>query len=111
MGKLIKFRQGILASGGDYGRQLELLAGSVSTIMVIFRALLRLLGQKPPTDNIATSEAVAKAAGFDPAPFAAAIRHVRGERKIATGEVPTILPGYLRGMEQLVRYLDRYEHP
>jgi hypothetical protein len=111
MGKLIKFRQGILASGGDYGRQLELIAGSVSTIMVIFRALLRLLGQVPPTDNIATSEAVARAAGFDPAPFATAIRHVRGERKIATGDVPTILPAYLRGMEQLVKYLDRYEKP
>ena len=109
MGKLLKFRQGVLASGGDYGRQLELIASSVSTIMVIFRALLRLMKQVPPTDNIATSEAVARAAGFDATPFAAAIRHVRGERKIANGEVPAILPGYLRGMEQLVRYLDRYE--
>src|SRR5437016_1566238 len=36
MGKLLRLRQGVLASGGDAGRQLELLAASASTIMVIF---------------------------------------------------------------------------
>jgi len=107
MGKLLKLRQGVLASGGDAGRQLELIAASLSTIMVIFRAALRLVGEVPSTDNIATSEAVARVAEFDPAPFVTAVRHVRGEQKLAHADVPTVLAGYLRGMEQLVAYLDK----
>src|SRR5574338_1620220 len=35
MGKLLKLRQGVLAAGGDERQQIELLAASLSTIMVI----------------------------------------------------------------------------
>jgi hypothetical protein len=44
MGKLLKLRQGVLAAGGDTKAQTELLAASLSTIMVIFRAIQRLNG-------------------------------------------------------------------
>src|ERR1044071_7000818 len=37
MGKLLKLRQGVLAAGGESKAQLELLAASLSTIMVIMR--------------------------------------------------------------------------
>src|SRR5436190_103656 len=74
MGKLIKLRQGVLASGNDGQRQLELLAASVSSVMVVFRAFLRLRGAAPPTDNVALAEGVAREAKFDPAPFARVVR-------------------------------------
>jgi hypothetical protein len=109
MGKLIKLRQGVLAAGNDGQRQVELLAASVSTIMIIFRAFLRLHGEKPSTDNVAVAEAVAKRASFDAAPFTRAVRHVRGESPISSSEASTVLAGYLRGMEQLVSYIDRYQ--
>jgi hypothetical protein len=109
MGKLIKLRQGLLAAGNDSDRQLELLAASRSTIMVIFRAFLRLHGEKPSTDNLAVTDAVARRAGFDATPFARVVRHVRGEGKLPASEAGTVLAGYLRGMEQLVAYLDRYQ--
>jgi hypothetical protein len=109
MGKLLKLRQGVLASGNEGAKQVELLASSMSTIMVIFRAFLRLHGEKPPTDNLALATNVARRAGFDAEPFAQVVRHVRGEQKIAASDVAPILSGYLRGMEQLVAYLDRYQ--
>jgi len=109
MGKLIKLRQGVLASGNEGQRQLELLAASASTIMIIFRAFLRMHGEKPPTDNVLLSESVAKRAGFDPAPFARVVRHVRGESPISSDDASGVLAGYLRGMEQLVGYLDKYQ--
>jgi predicted nucleotidyltransferase len=108
MGKLLKLRQGVLASGGDTRRQLELLAASLSTIMVIFRAVGRLEGAVPPKDNTALSQAVAGYAGFDATPFARVVRHVRGEQPIARGEVGNVVAGYLAGMEQLVEHLDRF---
>ena len=109
MGKLLKLRQGVLASGGDEKAQLELLAASLSTIMVIFRAVERLHGSTPPTDYDRLSRDVATRVGFDVAPFARVVRHVRGETKISSSEVAPVLAGYVDGMNQLVRYLDRYE--
>ena len=108
MGKLLRLRQGVLASGGDHARQIELLGASLTAIMIIFRALVRLHGTEPPTDNTALSEAAARLAGFDAAPFVRVVRHVRGEAKIGTQEAEAILAGYLRGVEQLVSHLDRY---
>jgi hypothetical protein len=107
MGKLLRLRQGVLASGGDSRRQLELLAASLSTIMVIFRAVVRLQGEVPPKDNLALSQAVAGYARFDAAPFGRVVRHVRGEQAIASGEVQSVIAGYLAGMEKLVAHLDR----
>jgi predicted nucleotidyltransferase len=108
MGKLLKLRQGVLASGGDAGRQTELLADSLSTIMVIFRAVLRLEGGVPAKDNLTVSQTVAKNARFDATPFERVVRHVRGEQAMAPAEVGNVIAGYLDGMEKLVDHLDRF---
>ncbi|HEX3865322.1 MAG TPA: nucleotidyltransferase domain-containing protein [Gemmatimonadaceae bacterium] len=108
MGKLIKLRQGVLAAGNDDQRLLELMAASVSAVMIVFRAFLRMHHAAPPKDNVALSEAVAKLASFDSAPFARVVRHVRGE-SMKSAEASAMLGGYLRGMEQLVSYVDRYQ--
>jgi hypothetical protein len=108
MGKVIKLRQGVLSAGNDNDRLLKLLAASASAIMVVFRAVVRLHGDAPPKDNIALANAVGKQAGFDGEPFARVVRHVRGEVTLKASDVAATLPGYMRGMEQLVRYLDGY---
>jgi hypothetical protein len=109
MGKLLKLRQGVLAAGGDAKAQIELLAASLSTIMVIFRAVERLHGAVPPTDYERLSRDVATRAGFDAQPFVRVVRHVRGMEKIGSADVLAVLTGYLDGVLRLVSYLDRYE--
>lgn len=109
MGKVIKLRQGVLASGNEPKRQVELLAASLSAIMVIFRAFLRLHHEVPSKDNTAVADAVAAKAGFDATPFKSVVRHVRGEAKLDDASVAPVLDGYLRAMERLVRYLDQYQ--
>jgi hypothetical protein len=109
MGKLIKLRQGVLASGNDAERQLELLGASASAIMIILRALLRLNSQKPPADNVALVDAAAGLVGFDAAPFTRVVRHVRNDSKLSQSEAGAVLAGYLSGMEQLVAYFDGYQ--
>lgn len=108
MGKLLRLRQGVLAAGGDGRRQLELLVASLSTIMVIFRAVVRLHGATAPADNVALGKSVSEYAGFDAAPFERVVRHVRAEQQIVPDEAGTVLGGYLRGMEKLVEHLDRF---
>jgi hypothetical protein len=107
MGKLIKLRQGVLASGNQSDKQIELLAASLSAIMIIFRAFLRLHGEAPSKDNIALSETVGRKVSFDAAPFVRVVRHVRGESSIKANDVGPILSGYLAGIEQLAGYIDR----
>jgi len=109
LGKLLKLRQGVLASGNDPKRQLELLAASVSAIMIIFRALLRLHGEKPPADNGALCAAAARLAGFDATPFQRVVKHVRSDGELKTADAASVLPGYLTGMEKLVAHLDSYQ--
>lgn len=109
MGKLLKLRQGVLASGGDEKAQVELLSASLSTIMVIFRAVERLHGGVPSTDYDRLSHDVGRRVGFDIEPFARVVRHVRGGEKIRPADAAAVLTGYLEGMRRLVAYLDRLE--
>src|SRR5260221_6124455 len=51
MGKLLQLRPGPLVAGTDTKPQIELIEPSFSTVMVLFRALLRLDRVKPPVDN------------------------------------------------------------
>src|SRR5437763_901920 len=107
MGKLLQLRQGALLAGTDGKRQAELVAASLSTMMVLFRAVLRLHGERPTGDNAATATQVGTLAGFDPAPFLRAVRHVRGE-KLSSDQAAQVLSGYLGAIERLSRYLDQF---
>src|SRR6478672_11031650 len=86
LGKLLHLRQGALLAGTDGKRQLELIAASLGTIMVLFRAVLRLHREQPAPNNVALSERVSALAGFDAAPFVRAARHVRREEKLSTND-------------------------
>ncbi len=109
MGKLLRLRQGLLGAGNDQERELELLSESLSSILVVFRAFLRLHSTHPPKDNVQLVEAVAQRAGFDAVPFVRVVRHIRADPTLKPGEAGEVLAGYLRGMERLVSYLDHFQ--
>jgi hypothetical protein len=108
MGKLLQLRQAVLLAGTDGKRQTELVSASLSTMMVLFRAVLRLHGERPSADNVAVAERVGALAGFDAGPFVRAVHHVRGEQKLVDGAAGDTLAGYLAGVERLVAHLDQY---
>jgi predicted nucleotidyltransferase len=107
MGKLIQFRQGILRTGGDHRRIMELLAESISTFMVIFRSVVRLHGETPPKDQETLCALVGQLARFDASPFARVVRHVRGSDTLTKDDTSAVLSGYLEGLHQLVEHIDR----
>ena len=108
MGKLLQLRQGALLAGADGKRQSELVAASLSTMMVLFRAVLRLHGEPPTGDNTRTATRVGELAGFDAAPFLRAVRHVHGQEKLPAEQAGQVLSGYLAAIERLNRYLDQF---
>jgi len=107
MGSLLRFRQGVLAAGGDKAKLLDLLSASVSTIMVLFRAVIRLDGGTPAAENPALAEQAGTLVGFEAQPFVRVLRHVRGEEKLSAGDAEELLGGYAAGLEQLVHHLDQ----
>jgi hypothetical protein len=108
MGKLLQLRQAIMGAGGDSASQLEILEKSLSTLMVIFRGIIRLHGQVPSQDYEALATVVAQRAGFSPDPFIKVILHARGTEKLSRDGASGILEEYLAAMERLVAYLDEF---
>jgi hypothetical protein len=72
------------------------------------RFAARLHGDAPDVDYEKLARAVARRAGFDAEPFVRAVHHARGSAKLAGDAIETVLAGYLRGMEQLVAYLNGF---
>jgi predicted nucleotidyltransferase len=108
MGKLLQLRQATMGAGGDSKLQLEVLEKSLSTLMVIFRGISRLLAKAPSQDYEELTRSLAQRAGFSPEPFVKVIRHSRGTEKIPRESASAILEGYLSAMERLVAYLNEF---
>lgn len=109
MGTLLQLRRGALAAGNDGKMQVELLHASISTVMVVFRAVIRLRGEVPAPDNVQLTEQVAGASGLNATPFLQVIRHKRNESPIRAQEAGRVLSDYLAGLQQLVKYLDGFK--
>lgn len=108
MGKLLQLRQAIMGAGGDTGLQLEVLEKSLSTLMVIFRGVVRLQGRVPSQDYEQLTTSIAESAGFSPEAFLRVIRHARGTQKLSKDTASATLGEYLSAMERLVSYLDEF---
>jgi hypothetical protein len=84
------------------------MAGTSSQVMVIFRAVCRLHGEIPATDNPALISQVARLARIDPKPFVHATTFARGTAPVPLDMLVTAA-GYVAGMEQLVGHLDAFQ--
>jgi hypothetical protein len=106
MGTLLQLRRGYLAAGNDAREQVALLEASLSTVLVIFRAFLRLAGESPPREHQQVTQQAAARAGFDPGPFLRVLRHKRGDESLRAADASGVFGPYLEGLQQLVRHLD-----
>lgn len=108
MGKLILLRQGVMAAAGKRGSLLDLLEASLSTFMVLFRATLRLHGQRPPFTNEELCQRVAAQCGLDATPFVRVVRHKRGDARLSAADAPALLDRYLAETGKLKAHIDQF---
>jgi predicted nucleotidyltransferase len=109
-GKLLHLRQAVIAAeAADGSAHLAILEQTLSKVMILYRALLRLHDTDRPTDYEQLTRAAARAAGFDAEPVLAVVRHVRGERRLGESDGRAAAESYLATLEQLVRHLDGVE--
>jgi hypothetical protein len=109
LGKLLHLRRGAMAAGDDGKEQIALIEASLSAVMVVFRAVVRLGGGTPSQDYATLSGDVARRASFDATPFRRAVEHVRGTKKLSRDDAGIVLAGYMAGMEALVAWLDKFQ--
>ena len=106
MGKLLRFRRGLMSSAGNMDRMRALLDESLSSMLALLRATAHLHGEAAPPSSEALCDRVAALAGFSPAAFRTVLEHRRGAHKLRDEEVNAVVPGYLDALERLVAHVD-----
>ena len=109
MSKLLRLRHAVLSTADDTRALTQLLDESVTSLLVLLRATLRLMGEEPPADSAVMLERAKVRTGVDVDAIRAVLDHVRGAKKIESAAVFGLAGGYLSAVTGLVRFLDRYE--
>ena len=104
-------RSAITSVGRDTRDRRALLASQASRAVALLRAAVRLSGAVPAPDAEALCAQAATLAGFDAAPFVAALRQRRGTNKVPKGELDSVLDGFHTGLTRFVAYLDGRSTP
>ncbi len=103
-GKLVRLRQAYAALAAD-PEALGLAAGStVSSVLVLFRVLLVLLGRTVPTDPIELAMTAGALVGGNGEALANVVRHRREPRWRCSA---VEFEGYMLGLEQATSFLDQ----
>lgn len=110
MSKLLRLRHAMMQVGRDAKGRLAVMEDASSTMLVLLRALLRLLGEEPPADSVAVCARVHERCGLDTSPWARVVRHRRGHDTLSPRDADAMVESYLGSAQALVTYLDRYIH-
>ncbi len=105
MGVLLRLRGAVLLAGTDAAEQIKLMTASLSTLMIVFRGILRLAGRKPPHGYAEIAREVAAIAAVDASPFDAVARQLRDSKSISKERAREVLGAYLTGMEAVAMYV------
>jgi hypothetical protein len=102
---LLRLRGAVLLAGNDSGEQLKLMTASLSTLMVVFRGILRLAGRTPPHGYAEIAREVAALTGIEAAPFEAIAQQIRDSKAIPKERAQAVLGAYLTAMEAVATYV------
>ena len=107
MGKLLRFRRGVMSAGDDPKRMRALVDEAFPAMQALLRAVLHLHGEAAtrPTEDVVTR--AAELAGFRAAPILAVLAQRKGTSVLKDDQLAGVIEGYLEELETLVRYADQ----
>lgn len=108
MSKLLRLRHAVLVAGRDQKALRELLEQSISTMLVLLRATLRLIGETPPASSLDVCERVRVRCGIDTTSASRIVRHTRGNEPLAAAELDPLVERYLAEAQAVVVFLDQF---
>ncbi|MDE2060262.1 MAG: nucleotidyltransferase domain-containing protein [candidate division NC10 bacterium] len=105
-GVLIRLRQGYLELS-DRGEALDgLLAGAITSLLPVFRAIIRLDGTPVPTTDMEVIESAASQHHLDRDLLTTLLAHKRGSIRLATADIRQILSRLIEEWERVVALID-----
>jgi hypothetical protein len=84
---------------------------SVSTFLVLLRAVLRLYNESVSAEKADAIDQLAKYVQFDPQPFRAVLQLKSQKVGPAAGEMAMLFGQYLSSIEHVLQSVDRQMHP
>lgn len=110
-GKLQVLRQKYVLTGGGAPAVAALMAGSLSTFLVLLRGVLRLYEDEPPAAKLEALQRLKDHIAFDPQPFIA-VHELKGRvSRAGDTEIRSLMASYLAQIESIVQAVDRHNHP
>lgn len=106
-GKLIRMREAYLEVGLKRKGIEALMKESLSSLMPIFRALIRIKNQKPDVDREKILSALSEQYGLDKNVFIAILRDKTNDEKIAGQDIEIFFEKYLDEIKKLALIADR----
>ncbi|HOM99130.1 MAG TPA: nucleotidyltransferase domain-containing protein [Acidobacteriota bacterium] len=108
--RLIQLRQGFLESEGKKRLLLRLLVSSVSSILVLARGTLRLLGETPPAMKMPALHRLSERTGIPAEPFETVFHLKQGSLKPRSVDLEQLFGSYLAAVEHLADFVDAFVH-
>ena len=105
-GALIRLRQSYLLTQGKPKAVADLMVGSLSTFLVLFRAALRLLEKEVPQKKFHALEKLAGHLDFDVSVFQTVQALKDGTKKTNAVDVPELFSNYLKTIECVIDTVD-----
>lgn len=106
LSKVLRLRHAVLSSGGAPKALAQLLEESVSTIMVLLRATLRLAGEEPASESGAVIDRVGQVTGLQVDAFRRVLAHARGGARVSGDAAVALASDYIAGVSGLASWVD-----
>jgi hypothetical protein len=106
--KLLSLREGCLLTGAKPRRVLDLMTASLSGLLVLFRAALRLYQADVPVRKVEAMQALAGHVGFDGQVFLTVQAIKEGRTRPGDVAADDLFETYLRTVEEIVAAVDRH---
>src|SRR5205085_7742151 len=106
--RLLLLRKNYLACGGRTADVARLMAASVSTFLVLFRAALRLFDESAPPQKAAALDKLAQHMQFDPQPFHRVLELKHNKQQPVAGQIESLFAKYLEAIECVVQAVDQH---
>jgi predicted nucleotidyltransferase len=105
-GKLLKLRQGFLASQGNSNKIKELLINSISSMLVIFRNVLRLLEENQPLKKLEALGILETRCGLQKSVFENIFRMKQGDKEARKLNQEELFEKYLVEIGKIISLVD-----
>ena len=110
-GKLLALREGYLLAGGKPRHVVAVLTSTLSGVLVVFRAALRLFRKSVPASKLDALRLLADQVDFDPEPWLTVEALKRESRSLRRIDVNGLFESCLQVLEQVSAAVDRHLHP